>query len=135
MSEEKPLVLDSEKVPYFKAVGGANKVIVDAETMTMDMGYLEPGQIIPEHSHPPEQIGYALEGECELEIDGVTYLLRPGYTWHIPSESRHEWRNVSDERFYYIDAFSPRREDLRSGTMDIETWKKHGQEESESKDS
>ena len=135
MSKKKPLVLDTEKIPYFPMGEGGDKVIVDAETMTMDLGYIEPGQIVREHSHPPEQIGYALEGECELEIDGVTYLLRKGYSWHIPSESRHEWRNVSEERFYFIDAFSPRREDLRSGIMDIEKWSKHGQGEPESKDS
>jgi quercetin dioxygenase-like cupin family protein len=102
-------------------------VIVAGETMTMDFGYIEPGADVREHSHPHEQIGYALEGKCELTIDGETYMLEKGYSYRIPPNARHAWVNVGEERFFFLDAFHPPREDLLQGRMNIEKWSEEPQ--------
>lgn len=43
--------------------------------------------------HVGEEIGYLVEGELELEVDGRTYLLRPGDSFHFPSDLPHGYRN------------------------------------------
>ena len=116
-------VKDTAEIPFFPMTNGRDKVIVAGESMTMDLGEIDPGAYFPEHSHPHEQIGYALEGTCELIIEGTTYLLKKGYAYRIPSNARHGWRNAWEEKFVFLDAFHPPREDLLEGIMDIEKWK------------
>ncbi len=49
----------------------------------------DPGVIIPEHSHPAEQIGYVISGEVELTIAGTLYRFAPGDSWAIPGDAPH----------------------------------------------
>jgi transcriptional regulator with XRE-family HTH domain len=44
--------------------------------------------------HAGEEIGYVLEGEIELEIDGKKYRAETGTSFHFRSELRHSYRNV-----------------------------------------
>jgi quercetin dioxygenase-like cupin family protein len=117
------LVQDTSEIPYFPMEKGRDKVIVDGEHMTMDLGEIDAGAYFPEHSHPHEQIGYAMDGRCELIIDGTTYQLEKGYSYRIPSNAKHAWRNNGEETFVFLDAFHPPREDLLRGVMDIDKWK------------
>jgi len=47
--------------------------------------------ILPEHSHRA-QIGFVLEGEIELTIDGVMYHFSKGDRYFIPEGVRHSGR-------------------------------------------
>ena len=44
-----------------------------------------PGARVPVHDHPHEQLGYVLEGELALEIDGVEHRLGPGDVSAVPT--------------------------------------------------
>ena len=44
-------------------------------------------------SHVGEEMGFLIEGELELEVDGQTYLLRPGDSFYFPSDRPHGYRN------------------------------------------
>ena len=116
-------VQDTAKIPYFSMLNGRDKVIVAGESMTMDLGEIDPGAYFPEHSHPHEQIGYVLDGRCELSIEGTTYVLEKGYSYRIAPNANHGWRNIGEEKFVFLDAFHPPREDLLRGVMDIDRWK------------
>jgi transcriptional regulator with XRE-family HTH domain len=43
--------------------------------------------------HQGEEVGYVLEGEFELTVDGRTYLLRQGDSFFFPSKLPHGYRN------------------------------------------
>jgi quercetin dioxygenase-like cupin family protein len=71
----------------------------------------EPGARVPRHEHPHEQLGYVLEGELTLEIDGVEHRLAPGAAFQIPGGVQHAaW---SEGPCVVLDVFQPVREDYR----------------------
>lgn len=47
-------------------------------------------------SHVGEEVGYLVEGELELEVDGRRYRLRPGDSFYFPSDRPHGYRNVGE---------------------------------------
>lgn len=71
----------------------------------------DPGARVPVHDHAHEQLGYVLEGELVLQIDGVEHRLRPGDAYRIAGGTPHAaW---SDGRCLVLDVFQPVREDYR----------------------
>ena len=70
----------------------------------------EAGGVVPEHSHPHEQLGAALEGEFELTISGEARVVREGDVWHIPSGAVHSARALGGPALA-LDVFVPPRED------------------------
>jgi quercetin dioxygenase-like cupin family protein len=71
----------------------------------------EPGARVPVHDHPHEQLGYVVEGELVLEIDGVEHRLRPGDAYRIAGGTPHAaW---SDGPCVVMDVFDPVRDDYR----------------------
>lgn len=56
-----------------------------------------PGAAFPRHSHPGEEIVYAIEGAMEYRLDGKPPVtLRAGEVLFIPSGAVHAVRNVGD---------------------------------------
>jgi len=127
---EHVVVRNSADIAYFSDKAGLFKVICDGQYATVGMGCMDPrsGEWQKEHSHPNEQLGFVLMGECELIVDGKKYLLKPGCTYNIPPNASHAWHPIGNETFYYIDFFTPRREDLRSGFFDMDRWRVQGKE-------
>jgi quercetin dioxygenase-like cupin family protein len=71
----------------------------------------EPGARVDLHDHQHEQLGYVLEGELVLAIDGVEHVLTPGDAYQIPGGTPHgAW---SEGRCVVLDIFQPVREDYR----------------------
>lgn len=68
------------------------------------------GALVPEHSHPHEQLGIGLEGEFELTIGGETRVIRPGDAYWIPGGVPHSARSVGGPA-RALDVFHPPRED------------------------
>jgi quercetin dioxygenase-like cupin family protein/DNA-binding XRE family transcriptional regulator len=50
-----------------------------------------------EYTHEGEDMGYVLEGELELTLDGEKYLLKPGDSFLFRSEREHGYRNPGKE--------------------------------------
>ena len=70
------IVQNTEKIPYFsQGNAGDVKTIVDAQSVTMTKGFMDPGQGLALHRHPNEQMGYVLSGEGELTIGDRTYTV------------------------------------------------------------
>ena len=44
--------------------------------------------------HSGEEVGYVLEGEIELTVDGRRYRAKAGDSFHFRSELPHGYRNV-----------------------------------------
>jgi quercetin dioxygenase-like cupin family protein len=70
---------------------------------------LKKGCIVPEHSHPNEQLTYILEGALKFWIDSKEIVLRPGEVLTIPPNMPHKAEAVEDT--VDIDVFYPPRAD------------------------
>jgi quercetin dioxygenase-like cupin family protein len=75
---------------------------------------LKRGCVVPEHSHPNEQVTYILEGALKFWIEGKEILIRSGETLTIPPNMPHKAEAVEDT--VDLDVFYPPRADWMSGT-------------------
>jgi len=91
---------------------GVRMHITEAEKMTLSVVEMEPHAVIPEHSHPHEQIGYMVEGEFEFIIGGKSHWVTPGQIWRISGGVKH-MVIAGDHHVRAIDVFYPVREDMR----------------------
>ena len=96
---------EKQIVPGFKAH------FVHSQNMTFAYWDIEAGAVLPEHSHPHEQVANMIAGEFELTVNGETKVLRPGSVAIVPSDSVHSGRAITICRI--IDVFYPVREDYR----------------------
>jgi len=74
---------------------------------------LKKGCVVPEHSHPNEQVTYVLEGVLKFSIDGREILVHAGETLTIPPNMPHRAEAVEDT--VDLDVFYPPRADWMSG--------------------
>jgi len=75
---------------------------------------LKKGCVVPEHSHPNEQLTFILEGGLKFWIDGKEIVVRAGEVLTIPPNMPHKAEAVEDT--VDIDIFYPPRADWMSGT-------------------
>ena len=66
--------------------------------------------VVPEHQHYHEQWTHMIEGEFEFTINGDTQILLPGMVAHIPSNTPHSAKAITECKV--IDCFFPVREDF-----------------------
>ena len=90
---------------------GFNGSFVHTEGITFVEWHITAGALLPEHSHPHEQVTAVQEGEFEMTIAGSKNHLTPGSVAVIPSNVLHSGRAVTDCTI--IDVFHPVREDYR----------------------
>jgi unsaturated pyranuronate lyase len=83
---------------------------VEGRSCSLGIVELDPNSIVPEHSHPNEQIGMVVSGTVSFRVADETRELGPGGTWRIPPDVPHEVHTGPDGAVV-IDVFSPPRED------------------------
>ncbi|MGA9352584.1 MAG: cupin domain-containing protein [Terriglobales bacterium] len=74
---------------------------------------LKKGCVVPEHSHPNEQVTYVLEGALKFWVDGKEIVVRAGEVLTIPPHMPHKAEAVEDTDD--LDVFTPPRADWMSG--------------------
>ena len=79
--------------------------------MTLAYWQFEAGTLLPEHSHPHEQITYVTQGMFDLAVEGEIHHLEAGMVIVIPPNARHSGTSVTKSQI--IDMFYPVREDFR----------------------
>jgi quercetin dioxygenase-like cupin family protein len=70
---------------------------------------LRKGCIVPEHSHPNEQLTYILQGALKFWIDGKEIVIHAGEVLCIPSRLPHKAEALEDT--VDLDIFTPPRAD------------------------
>ncbi len=105
-------ILDREDCVRIEPLEGAVILAAEAEKMTLSIMEFEPGTVLPEHSHPHEQVGYMVQGEAVFKIDGRDYAVRAGQMWRLPGGVKHQV-TVGAEPMRVVEVFSPVREDFR----------------------
>ena len=89
---------------------GVHGRAVHGERITLSVIELDPGSVVPEHSHEHEQLGICLSGSLVFRVGNETRELHAGETWCIPANVPHEV-HVGAEGAVVIDVFAPTRDD------------------------
>ena len=92
-------------------IPGYRAHFVHSENMSFAYWEIEPGIVLPEHSHHHEQVVNLIEGEFDLTVDGITTKLLPGMVAVIPANASHT--GIAAVKSRIIDVFYPVREDYR----------------------
>jgi len=87
--------------------------VIHGKKLTIGRLFLKKGAVVPEHSHPHEQITLLEQGRLLFTIDGREQPLEAGQALVIPSEAVHQVRALDDS--LAIDVFTPVREDWIRG--------------------
>lgn len=75
---------------------------------------LKKGCVVPEHSHPNEQITFVLEGSLKFKIDGTEIVVNSGEVLTIPPNVAHSAEALEDTVDF--DIFDPPRADWLNRT-------------------
>ena len=102
-------VIEWDALEARTVIPGFHGKFAHSANMSFVMWDIEAGAILPEHSHPHEQVVHVLEGSLEVTIDGETRVLRGGMVGIIPPNAVHSGRALTDCRV--MDAFYPLRDD------------------------
>lgn len=87
--------------------------VIHSDTMTVAKVYLAKGSLVPEHSHPNEQLSYIESGKLLFRMNGVEQIVAAGEVLQIPGGVPHSAEALEDTAG--IDIFSPPRQDWISG--------------------
>jgi quercetin dioxygenase-like cupin family protein len=86
---------------------------VEGEGCSFAVVELDPDSVVPEHSHPNEQLGLVIRGSISFRVADETRNLGPGETWRIAPDTPHEVR-TGPEGAIVLDVFAPSREDWKT---------------------
>jgi quercetin dioxygenase-like cupin family protein len=108
---------DISGFPLFQKV--VAKVLLSGKRLTFVHVEIEPNGIVPEHSHPHEQMGICLEGKAEFSNEGKMTIVKAGMAYWIPSNEKHGVKVIGDKPGIFIDVFSPPREEYLSKQKEV----------------
>ena len=91
--------------------GISTRIFVGDQAM-LSVVTIEPNATGTVHSHPQEQWGVLLEGECVRIQGDEEILMKAGDFWHTPAGVPHGIR-TGDSRAVVLDIFSPPRDEYR----------------------
>lgn len=91
---------------------GVTAKIASGEKLLFPLVTLEPGAVVPEHSHPHEQMGMMVSGTMELTIAGEARTLSGNEIYLVPGGVPHK-AVAGPLGAVALDAFSPPRDEYR----------------------
>jgi len=108
-------VVSKEDVKGFLIVQKVmGRVLLSGERLMFLLAEIEPGGVVPEHSHPHEQMGMCLKGKAEFRSGDKTAIVEAGMTYWLSPHEKHGVKLIGDENGVFLDVFSPPREDYLS---------------------
>lgn len=111
MTAERGAVVGLRAAEAYELAPGVTMRPLFGDGAMLNLLEFAPRARVPVHDHPHEQLGYVLEGELALEIDGVEHELRPGDAYRIAGGTPHAaW---SEGPCVVLDVFQPVRDDYR----------------------
>jgi quercetin dioxygenase-like cupin family protein len=91
---------------------GVTARIASGEKLMFSLVTLEPGAVVPTHSHPQEQMGMMVSGTMEFTVAGETRRLSGNEMYLVPGGVPHAAK-AGPGGAVALDAFSPPREEYR----------------------
>ncbi len=111
-AELKHIPWSSVKVEPLKPLLGLHFVV--GQNIMLARVLLKKGCIVPEHSHPNEQITFIAEGALKFHIDGKDIVVNAGEVLTIPPHMPHMAEALEDTVDF--DVFNPPRADWMNKT-------------------
>ncbi len=102
-----------DSIGHFALADGVRARALFGNATMLNLVELDPGAIVPEHSHPHEQMGIVLSGEIVMIFEGEERPCHPMDAMHIPSGVVHG-AYAGPEGAVVLDVFVPIREDFRA---------------------
>jgi len=102
---------DISSIHEKEIIAGYKAKAIHTGTMSFVYWTVEPGAVMPEHSHLHEQVAHVLKGRFELTAGGQTEILEPGKIAVIPPHVKHGGKAVTACEL--LDVFNPEREDYK----------------------
>jgi quercetin dioxygenase-like cupin family protein len=87
--------------------GVTRKILASGGTMMIVQFVFEKGAVGTPHTHPHEQVGYALAGRFELTFENQITTIETGDTYYVPSNTLHGVVALKDG--VLLDVFTRRR--------------------------
>jgi len=104
-----------EDAPRLRPMKGIEMTILGSgDNITLVRTVIQPRAVVPEHSHPNEQMGTCLAGEGRLTSGGITVRVKQGTSWTIPANEPHSFVAERDQPVTMYEMWSPPREDYLS---------------------
>lgn len=99
-----------DNIASFSPATGITMQSLTGQQIMLNMVTIEPGAVVPIHSHANEQAGYVLRGELMLTIGDETRTLVPGDCYVAPANVPHG-ATTGAGGCEVLDVFSPPRAD------------------------
>lgn len=99
-----------EALPERQMMPGVYLRILAGDGLMFSIVRFDPHATVPTHQHPHEQIGFVLEGELDLWVDGGRRTLGRGALYTIPSNVPHG-AETRDGTCTVVDVFHPLRDE------------------------
>jgi quercetin dioxygenase-like cupin family protein len=100
-----------EDVEQKEIVPGYRARFIHTDHMTVAFWDIDEGAVMPEHSHPHEQVMTLLEGTFQLTVAGDVRVLDAGSITTIQPNASHSGKALTICRA--MDVFYPARDDYR----------------------
>lgn len=107
-----PYFIDPDTLPGKPLAPGIELRVAWGQHLMLSFVRLDPGGVVPPHSHPHEQGGVCLDGSMEFTIGPETRIVTRGEGWMIPGGVTHSVRAL-DGGAAALDIFYPHREDYK----------------------
>jgi quercetin dioxygenase-like cupin family protein len=98
-------------LPVKTLIAGFEGRFIHTSNLTIAYVDIKAGSILPEHTHPQEQVTHVLEGALQMTVEGETQIVKPGVVAVIPGNHRHGAIALTDCKA--VDVFYPVREDYK----------------------
>lgn len=105
-------IAKSADLKEFTLFGDISARIVFSSDKVMFLLVRVPARgIVPEHSHPHEQMGVCLKGKAEFIAGEEKKTVEEGMFYWIEPWEKHSVTSLVEEPSLFLDVFSPPRED------------------------
>jgi quercetin dioxygenase-like cupin family protein len=98
-----------DEFPTVEYVKGVYRQTVSGEKVMMTRIVYRDGVIVPDHSHPAEQIMLIESGRLWAKVGDEEREVGPGSLLVIASNQVHAFRQLSDEEVVFYECFAPIR--------------------------
>jgi quercetin dioxygenase-like cupin family protein len=106
-------VIDMHAAAPESVAPGLTRRFVTGERATFAIFNFTKGAVVPEHSHPNEQVSYIPSGHVRVTAGGRVHELRSGQVIVIPPNVPHSFEALEDT--VDLDFFTPVRSDWLTG--------------------
>jgi len=86
-------------------------IVFTSDKVMFLLARVPPRGIVPEHSHPHEQMGVCLKGKAEFRAGGEKKTVEEGMFYWIEPWEKHSVTSLVEEPSLFLDVFNPPRED------------------------